>query len=250
VNFARSIHSRTNGTLFKAVTIVRKTLKSWKKHKREKMVIGTGFHDDPQEEINNIVERIESTREKMEKEALIFMKATERFTEEWIRREIEASLASLGNKSCGDLESCNEKLSELKSGLKELPNRIPSIVEAYLNREDCWIHRNVQFAAGISRDYIEFKKEKMRKELTSSIRMILGCTIEIFRCLKEDESENEGWVKEKGKRKYACILRFSDEMTASLNRYFQILEELFILNHEMKEEILKAQTKDLMKSES
>jgi hypothetical protein len=203
------------------------------------MVIGTDIPDDPQEEINSIVERMQDTKEKMEKEALIFIEATKRFIEEWIRREIEASLASLGNKSCGDLESCNEKLSKSKSSLKELPNRIPSIVEAYLNREDCWIHRNVQFAAGISRDYIEFKKEKMRRELTLNIRMILGCTMEIFGCLKEEDSENEGWVKENGKSKYVCFLRFSDEMMTSLNRYFERLEELFILNHEMKEEILK-----------
>jgi len=47
----------------------------------------------------------------------------------------------------------------------------------------------------------------------------------------------ERWVKELGRRRYVCFLRFSDEMTASLNRYFALLEELFILNHEINEEM-------------
>ncbi|WP_269850022.1 hypothetical protein [Methanosarcina horonobensis] len=42
------------------------------------------------------------------------------------------------------------------------------------------------------------------------------------------------WVKERGRRKYICVLRFSDEMTASLDRYFTMLEELFVLEYEIK----------------
>ena len=69
--------------------------------------------------------------------------------------------------------------------------------------------------------------------------MILGCAAEIFGDLNEGKPENKRWVKEQGKRKYVCFLRFSDEMTASLNRYFERLEELFTLNHEIKEEMSK-----------
>jgi hypothetical protein len=53
----------------------------------------------------------------------------------------------------------------------------------------------------------------------------------------EDKYENKIWVKERGRRKYVCFLRFSDEMTTSLDRYFEELEEFLILNHEMKKEI-------------
>ena len=138
-----------------------------------------------------------------------------------------------------NLGSDNEKLSELKSDLKKLPYRIPDIVEAHINREDYWIHRRGQLQEGISGDYLEFKKEKMRRELTSSIRMILGCAAEIFGDLNDGKPEDKEWVKEQGKRKYVCFLRFSDEMTASLNRYFERLEELFTLNYEIKEEMSK-----------
>ena len=55
----------------------------------------------------------------------------------------------------------------------------------------------------------------------------------------EEKPENKIWVKERGRRKYVCFLRFSDEMTASLNRYFEKLEELLILDHEIKEEVIR-----------
>ncbi len=204
------------------------------------MEVETDIHDDPQEKINSMLERLEDTREKMEIEARIFIEATKQFTLEWIRREMEVTILTLESEPSPDnLGSDNEKLSELKSDLKELPYRIPDIVEAHLNREDYWIHRRGQLQAGISGDYLEFKKEKMRRELTLSIRMILGCAAEIFGDLNDGKPEDKGWVKEQGKRKYVCFLRFSDEMTASLNRYFERLEELFTLNYEIKEEMSK-----------
>ena len=86
-------------------------------------------------------------------------------------------------------------------------------------------------------DYIEFKKYKMLKELTVSIRLILGCSAEFLGELNDGKPEGKGWVKESEKRKYVCFLRFSDEMTASLNRYFDRLEEFFVLNHKIKEGI-------------
>ena len=204
------------------------------------MEVETDIPDDPQEKINSMLERLEDTREKMEIEARIFIEATKQFTLEWIRREMEVTILTLESEPSPDnLGSDNEKLSELKSDLKKLPYRIPDIVEAHLNREDYWIHRRGQLQAGISGDYLEFKKEKMRRELTSSIRMILGCAAEIFGDLNDGKPEDKGWVKEQGKRKYVCFLRFSDEMTASLNRYFERLEELFTLNYEIKEEMSK-----------
>lgn len=204
------------------------------------MEVETDIHDDPQEKINSMLERLEDTREKMEIEARIFIEATKQFTLEWIRREMEVTILTLESEPSPDnLGSDNEKLSELKSDLKKLPYRIPDIVEAHLNREDYWIHRRGQLQAGISGDYLEFKKEKMRRELTLSIRMILGCAAEIFGDLNDGKPEDKGWVKEQGKRKYVCFLRFSDEMTASLNRYFERLEELFTLNYEIKEEMSK-----------
>jgi len=204
------------------------------------MEVETDIPDDPQEKINSMLERLEDTREKMEIEARIFIEATKQFTLEWIRREMEVTILTLESEPSPDnLLSDNEKLSELKSDLKKLPYRIPDIVEAHLNREDYWIHRRGQLQAGISGDYLEFKKEKMRRELTSSIRMILGCAAEIFGDLNDGKPEDKGWVKEQGKRKYVCFLRFSDEMTASLNRYFERLEELFTLNYEIKEEMSK-----------
>jgi hypothetical protein len=204
------------------------------------MEVETDIHDDPQEKINSMLERLEDTREKMEIEARIFIEATKQFTLEWIRREMEVTILTLESEPSPDnLGSDNEKPSELKSDLKKLPYRIPDIVEAHLNREDYWIHRRGQLHAGISGDYLEFKKEKMRRELTLSIRMILGCAAEIFGDLNDGKPEDKGWVKEQGKRKYVCFLRFSDEMTASLNRYFERLEELFTLNYEIKEEMSK-----------
>jgi len=69
--------------------------------------------------------------------------------------------------------------------------------------------------------------------------MILGCAAEIFSDAKNKNTEDKVWVRERGKRKYICILRFSDEMTASLNRYFSMLEELFVLEYEMNKELKK-----------
>jgi hypothetical protein len=194
--------------------------------------------DDSREKFNRLLARLEDTREKMEIETQTFIEATKQFTLEWTRREMELAILSLDSESSFDnLESDNEKLSELKSGLKELSFQVPNIVESNLNREDLWIHKKTQLQAGISRDYIEFKKYKMLKELTTIVRLILGCSTEILSNLNDGKPEEKGWVKERGKRKYVCFLRFSDEMTASLNRYFERLEEFFVLNHEIKESI-------------
>ena len=174
------------------------------------MKIENHVPDDPREKLKCLLARLEDTREKMEIETQTFIEATKQFTLEWTRREMELAIFSLESEfSSNKLESDNEKLSKLKSGLKELPFQVPDIVESHLNPENFWIHRKTQLQAGISRDYIEFKKDK---------------------------PEEKGWVKERGKRKYVCFLRFSDEMTASLNRYFERLEEFFVLNHEIKEE--------------
>ncbi len=194
--------------------------------------------DDSREKFNRLLARLEDTREKMEIETQTFIEATKQFTLEWTRREMELAILSLDSESSfNNLESDNEKLSELKSGLKELSFQVPNIVESNLNREDLWIHRKTQLQAGISRDYIEFKKYKMLKELTTIVRLILGCSTEILSNLNDGKPEEKGWVKERGKRKYICFLRFSDEMTASLNRYFERLDEFFVLNHEIKEGI-------------
>jgi hypothetical protein len=202
------------------------------------MEIEDNVPDDPQEKLNRLLARLEDTREKMEIETRTFIEATKQFTIEWTRREIELAILSLESESSSEnLAPDNEKLSEIKSGLKELPFRVPDMVESHLNREDYWVHRKAQLHAGISRDYIEFKKDKMLKELTVSIRLILGCSTEILSDLNDGKPEEKGWVKERGKRKYVCFLRFSDEMTASLNRYFERLEEFFLLNHEIKGEV-------------
>jgi hypothetical protein len=200
------------------------------------MEIGDQVPDDSREKLNRLLARLEDTREKMEIETQIFIEATKQFTLVWTRREMEFAILSLKSESSSDnLESDSEKLNELKSGLKELSFRVPDIVESNLNRDDFWIHRKTQLQTGISRDYIEFKKDKMLKELTSSVRLILGCSTEILSNLNDGKPEEKGWVKERGRRKYVCYLRFSDEMTASLNRYFERLEEFFVLNYEVKE---------------
>lgn len=201
------------------------------------MEIGDQVPDDSQEKLNRLLARLEDTREKMEMEAQIFIEATKQFTLEWTRRELELAILSLESESSSDnLESDNEKLNELNSRLKELPFRVPDIVESNLIRDDFWIHRKTQLQTGISRDYIDFKKDKMLKELTSSVRLILGCSTEILSNLNDGKPEETGWVKQRGRRKYVCILRFSDGMTDSLNRYFERLEEFLVLNHEVKEE--------------
>jgi hypothetical protein len=208
------------------------------------MEVKATVYDDSREEFDSIQKRLEDTREKMELETLAFIEATKRFTSEWIQREIEIAVHSPESAAFPEsLRLYNKKPTESNLYLKELPLKISDIVETHLNHGDYWIHRNALFQPDISRDYVEFKKEKIRKELTSSVRIILGCATELFWKLEEGEPENKAWVKELGRRKYVCFLRFSDEMTASLNRYFKLLEELFVLNHEIKEEILRIEGK-------
>lgn len=192
--------------------------------------------DNFQEELDSTQKKLEDTREKMELETLVFIEATKKFTSEWIQREIEIAVNSPENAAFPEnLRLHNKNPQESNLDLEELSLKISDIIETHLNRDEYWIHRKVLFEPDISRDYMEFKKEKIRKELTSSVRKILGCATETFWELEEGEPENKAWVKELGKRKYVCFLRFSDEMTASLNRYFGMLEELFFLNHEIKE---------------
>lgn len=200
--------------------------------------------DDPQEELDIIQEKLEGTREKMELETLDFIEATKKFTSEWIQREIEIAAHSPENAAFPEnLRLHNKKPGESNLDLKELSLKISDIVETHLNHGDYWIHRNALFQPDISRDYMEFKKEKIRKELNSSVRRILGCATELFWKIEKGETENKAWVNELGRRKYVCFLRFSDEMTASLNRYFGMLEELFVLKYEIKEEILRMEGK-------
>ncbi|HWR24795.1 MAG TPA: hypothetical protein VN278_01060 [Methanosarcina sp.] len=172
--------------------------------------------EDSQEKINSIRKKLEDIRKKMEIEALNFIEATKKFTNEWILREMEVNIPS----------------SEMK-----LPYRISDIVETQVNRDELWVHRSELSHAGISRDYTGFKKEKIRKELTSNIRLVLGSAAEILGELNDGKSENKIWVNEGGRKKYGCFLRFSDEMEASLNSYLEMLEELFTLEHEIQEEI-------------
>jgi len=208
------------------------------------MEVESVVSDDSQKELDNIQEKLEDTREKMEFETLAFIEATKKFTSEWIQREIEITVKSPENAVFPDnLKFHNNKAGKSKLDLKELSLKISDIVETHLNHGDYWIHRNTLFQPDISRDYMEFKKEKIRKDLTSSVRRILGCVTEIFWEIEEGEPENKAWVNELEKRKYACFLRFSDEMTASLNRYFGMLEELFILNHKIKEEVSRIEGK-------
>jgi hypothetical protein len=187
---------------------------------------------------------LEATREKMEIEALVFIETTKKFTAQCIQREIEIAMLSPESAAFPeDLRFDNKNPGESNFDLKELSLKISEIVETHLNCDDYWIHRNTLFQPDISRDYVEFKKEKIRRGLTSSVRIILGLATEIFWKFEEGEPENKAWAKELGRRKYVCFLRFSDEMTASLNRYFEFLEELFILDYEMKQEMLKIEGK-------
>ncbi|MDM7919821.1 MAG: hypothetical protein QUS12_11725 [Methanosarcina sp.] len=189
--------------------------------------------------INDLHKEIKSTREKMEAEARTFIEAAKKFSLEWIQREMNSNISQLKSEACSEnVETGKEVLSKLPC-LEDLPFRIKDIVEEHLNRDDYWVHRSELLHADISRDYIEFKKEKIRRDLTSSVRMILGCAAEIFSDAKNKNTEDKVWVRERGKRKYICILRFSDEMTASLNRYFSMLEELFVLEYEMNKELKK-----------
>ena len=196
--------------------------------------------------VSDLCKKMKSTREKMEEEALIFIEATKNFSIEWIQREmeIEVNVPPLKREVySGNTEAVKNKLDKL-SRLKEINSTIPLIVEENLNREEYWIHRNQLLQTDISRDYLEFKKHKVRKDLTARIRMILGCAAEIFADLKDKDPEDRVWVKERGRRKYICILRFSDEMTASLNSYFTMFEELLILGNEMKETEKKNKEKE------
>lgn len=185
--------------------------------------------------ISNLYKEIKSTREKMEKETHNFIEAAKIFSLEWVQREMGISIHTLKSEGHSEnVKTGKDRLREL-SRPEDLLFRIQEIVEAHLNRDDYWIHRNELSHADNSRDYIEFKKEKIQKNLTSSVRMILGCAAEIFTDMKEENPENKVWVKERGRRKYICILRFSDEMTASLERYFAMLEEFFVLEYKIKE---------------
>jgi len=193
------------------------------------------YSGETADRVRELCKKTESTREKMEEEALIFIEAAKSFTLEWIQRELESNSPPLENEAySGNEETDTKKRNEL-SRLKEMNSRVPLIVEENLNRDECWAHRNQLLQADISRDYLEFKKDRMKRGLISSIRMILGCAAEIFADLKGETPGDRIWVKERGKRKYICILRFSDEMTASLGRYFTMFEELLILGNEMKE---------------
>jgi len=59
-----------------------------------------------QEKINNLLERLEDIREKMETETQTFIEATKQFTLAWTRREIEMAILSLENNfSFDNLES-------------------------------------------------------------------------------------------------------------------------------------------------
>ncbi|AKB80388.1 hypothetical protein MSHOH_3905 [Methanosarcina horonobensis HB-1 = JCM 15518] len=189
------------------------------------------------ERVSILGKEIKSTREKMEKETRTFIEATKNFSLEWIQREMSSNMSQLRSEDYSENVEIGKDGSKKLSRLEDLPLHIQDIVEDNLNRDDYWIHRNGLFQADISHDYVEFKKEKTRKDLTSSIRMILGCAAEIFTDLKDENHEvgkDRVWVKERGRRKYICVLRFSDEMTASLDRYFTMLEELFVLEYEIK----------------
>lgn len=209
------------------------------------MEIKAVISDDSHEKFNRIQEKLEDTREKMEIETHIFVEATGKFTLEWVKREMEArreveiTMPSADNEISQENSISNHEIRKLDSNLSELSIRIQDIVEAHLNQDEYWVHRSTLPHAGVSREYIEFRKEKMRKEMASRIRVILGCASEVSGDLKEEKSENRIWVIERGRRKYACFLRFSDEMTDSLNRYLKKLEELLILNHEMRVEMEK-----------
>ena len=184
---------------------------------------------------SDVCKKMKSTREKMEEETLLFIEAAKIFSLEWIQREIEVNVPPLKNEGYSEnVGSDKDKLNEL-SRLKEIHSRIPFIVEENLNRDDYWVHRNQLLQADTSRDYLEFKKARIKRGLTSSIRMILGCAAEVFADLKDEDPEDRVWVKERGRRKYICILRFSDEMTASLDRYFTMLEELLVLGNEVND---------------
>lgn len=117
----------------------------------------------------------------MENESVAFIEAMKQFVPEWIQREFE--MASISPESAAfteDLSLDNKTLGESDLDLKELSLKISEIIETHLNRNDYWIHRNALFQPDISKDYVEFKKEKIRRRLTSSVRITLECASKIF----------------------------------------------------------------------
>lgn len=184
--------------------------------------------------INDLNEEKKSIREKMEAEAHTFIEATKKISIEWIQREMNSNMPQINSEICPENIEGGKDIVRKLLHLEDLPSRIQDSVQEHLNLDNYWIHRNELLHADISRDYIEFKKEKIRKDLTSSIRMVLGCAAEIFADVKDEKTEDKVWVRERGRRKYICILRFSDEMTASLDRYFSMLEKLFVFEYEIE----------------
>jgi len=208
------------------------------------MDAGFGTPDESRDRINDLSRQIKQTREKMELETRTFIEAATNFTTEWIRREVERTEFSKngigGKKTKREEKKHLEENPQQEKGGEQEPDpaeqiaRIPSIVEECLNRDEYWIHRNELFHPGIAPDYLELKKEKTRKQLTTCIRMLLGCAAELLSDREYALSEGKVWVRERGRRKYVCILRFSGEMDASITRYFSMLEELYFFNYELK----------------
>ncbi len=211
---------------------------------QKNMETGSGTPDESKERINDLNRQIKQTREKMELETRTFIEAAKAFTSEWIRREVERTEVSKNGiegkkdnreeKTYGEENPQQEKSGEHEPDLAEQIARIPLVVEEYLNRDEYWIHRNELFHPGIAPDYLEFKKEKTRKQLTTCIRMLLGCAAELLSNREYALPESKIWVRERERRKYVCILRFSEEMEASLTRYLSMLEKLYSLDYELK----------------
>ena len=203
------------------------------------MASGSDIFNNQEEKVKNLEDRIKQIRESMENVSNIFLKATKEFVFEWTLRERKIPVFSFSienpERTSYSLKIDSYKPEELKIDMKEFSEMISELVETQLNIDDYWLHRNSFPQVGVSQDYFEFKKEKMRKQLNSSIRIILGCCVEAAAQLKKEDFKNGGWVKEKGRLKYVCFLRFSDEMTNCLNHYFELLEKLYVLNYEQKE---------------
>ncbi len=211
------------------------------------MEAGSGTPDESQERINILNRQIKQARDKMELETRTFIEAAKDFTSGWIRREVERTEFPKneieGKRDVREEKKQQEKSEERKPGPGEQIARIPSIVEEYLNRDEYWIHRNELFQSNISQsnislpkitpDDLEFKKEKTRKQLTTCIRMLLGCAAELLSDREYALSEDKVWVRERGRRKYVCIFRLSGEMETSLSRYFSMLEELCSLDYDL-----------------
>ncbi|MGB9927506.1 MAG: hypothetical protein ACPK85_03765 [Methanosarcina sp.] len=203
------------------------------------MAFGSDVLNNQEEKATNLDDKIKQIRESMENESNVFLKATKEFVFEWTLREMKIPVFSFSvedpERTSYSLKIDSHKPQELKIDMKEFSEMISELVEAQLNIDDYWLHRNSLPQTELSQDYFEFKKEKMRKQLNSSIKIILGCCVEAAAQLKKEDFKNGGWVKEKGKLKYVCFLRFSDEMTNCLNQYFELPEKLYVLNYEQKE---------------